>query len=108
MNKVVKWVMDNALISVGLIAVAAIIASAYQAGEISATDYRMLADSWPQAHANVKAHIKQAITDGTISKWAYRDLFKETMDDLGSIAIDPASGTVDQERAKLQQLVDKG
>jgi len=105
MKNIIMWAYQNTLITIGMVAATAITAGIYQSSEISATQYRVLVESFPNVHSPLKQHIKQSFSDGKISRWKYADLFRELMDELHGIALIP-SDDLNQEREALKHLVE--
>lgn len=105
MRKIVKWLMNNTLVTLGMVVATAITAGIHEAGEVSATEYRVLVDAWPHAHPKLKNQIKQAIAGGMISRWEYAALIRETIDDVGAISI-TSSTDIERERHALQHIID--
>lgn len=106
--KAIFWVRDNMLVALLMCLASASTAAIYQAGQVDARAYKLLADQWPRMSAPMKAKVAEAMGDGKITHWEYTALFRALMDDTHGFAIDNDAGDVDQEKAKLQQQVGRG
>ncbi len=109
MKHALKWIVENTLLAGAMVAAAAIAASVYVAGEISAGEYEMISRVYPKAQPPLREHIQQALAGGKITRWEFRDLFREAMDDAGGVMgwTRPES-TVEAERENLRQTIAAG
>ncbi len=109
MKGIIKWVLDNALIALGMVVASAITAGIYQAGEIGPSEYRMLANSWGEVDASTQGEVRQALASGTITRWEQSDLVRSILASRHGFIIEiDGVGTVDQERASLLRKVEHG
>lgn len=99
-----KWFFDNFSIALVMMVIAGVGASLNQTREISGSNYRSLVEAWPNAHIELKTHIRESIANGKISRWDYTNLSRETMRDVGLVTF-PQNVDREKEREKLVKLV---
>jgi hypothetical protein len=73
--------------------------------EIDARQYASLTLAWPAFPPELRHDVADAMKSGQLSKWDYSSLVRKSLDD--GIALDwpQQNGDVQQERAKLEALV---
>ena len=104
MNKIARWVRDNALIAIAMTLTGGGVAGVYQAQEVTGTQYRVLAETWPQLKPETRQAVRAAMEGGRISRWTYSTLFREVMADAQVIAFTPGL-QADPEREALQKIL---
>jgi len=107
MKRIMQWARDYLTIPVGMMLIAAAVAGGFQAREADASAYKMLAQQWPEVSVELKTEIAEAMQDDQVSRWESTKLTRDIMNERRALAWDMQTGTVEQERAKLQEQIGK-
>lgn len=108
MKTIMQWARGYLALPAGMVLLAAAATGAYQAGEADPGAYKMLSEQWPQVSTNLKSQIADAMQDDRVSRWESVELARNIMAERRFLSWTMQTGTLEQERARLQAAIGKG